>query len=850
MCPQITQYDTSYYFDGYIADAILIDGQALEPYYFGNNDANGVWKPIQYKGTYGTNGFYLPFTSNTSTTAYASYTTDSSVNYVSLPTGSQGSNFTFTGDFTIEGWFLPVNAAAETTFYVQGTTTYLALNIDINAGTYAIYLNSATITSSISSGIILGNWTHVAMVRKDGVITLYTNGIAKGTISNTSTLGYSTLTYNRFGGGVASTRYMSNVRIVKSAVYTSNFVPPTSALTNIANTVVLTFQNSSAIDNSSNAYTLTTTGSLTYPSGNAIFTANTTSDASGNANNWLPTNINYSTSGTTYDAMLDVPTNTSATVANYGTWNPLNAYNTTTSNGNLNFSMSANNTQSIQGTFGMNSGKWYFEYSFTSAGSTVLIGGIVGSEYTASGTRPYSSSTGYMYIGSSGNKINANTGASYGSTYTTNDVIGVAVDLDNGKIWFSKNGTWQASGDPAAGTNAAYTGLSGTYVPSVTNGNDGVTYEGWINCGQRPFSYTPPTGFVALNTYNLPTPTILQGNKYMDATLYTGNGSTQVIVNQGQFQPDLVWDKARSNTDTNSNMLVNSSTGRSKSLSSNQTSTEGTSSAGYDLVSFNSNGFTVGPASQGDFNTSGWTFVGWQWKANGGTTSSNTNGSITSTVQVNTTAGFSIVTYTGTGANATVGHGLGVAPKMIITRYRGIESWSVYHTSLGGTKTLYLDLTNAANTTSLAWNNTDPTSTVFSVGSAGTTNTSGGSGMLAYCWAEIAGFSKFGSYTGNGNSNGPFVYTGFRPKFVLIKCSTSGGTYFAWYILDSSRNVYNETNNILEPNSSAAESTIAKLDLLSNGFKLRDATDSLNGSGGTYIFAAFAENPFKNSNAR
>jgi hypothetical protein len=333
----------------------------------------------------------------------------------------------------------------------------------------------------------------------------------------------------------------------------------------------------------------------------------------------------------------------------------------------------------------------------------------------------------------------------------------------------------------------------------------------------------------------------------MDATTYAGvAGTTLSVTNSAGFQTDLVWVKNRTNTFNNS--LFDSVRGTNRNLYSNSTSAEVLVDPNGWVSAFNSNGFTVtdGGTSGGNVKANSSNYVAWQWKA--GSITTNTSGSITSTISTNATAGFSIVTYTGTGANATVGHGLGVAPKMIITRYRGSESWSVYHTSLGGTKTLYLNLTNAANTTSLAWNNTDPTSTVFSLGSAGTTNTSGGSGMVAYCWAEIAGFSKFGSYTGNGSADGPFVYTGFRPKFILWKSSTDGARN--WSVFDSSRNTYNVTNSYLLPNLSNAEGTSDACDFLSNGFKWRSTDAGSNGSGQTFIYMAFAENPFKNSNAR
>ncbi len=218
------------------------------------------------------------------------------------------------------------------------------------------------------------------------------------------------------------------------------------------------------------------------------------------------------------------------------------------------------------------------------------------------------------------------------------------------------------------------------------------------------------------------------------------------------------------------------------------------------------------------------------------------------TVSVNATAGFSVVTYTGTGANATVGHGLGVAPRMIIVKRRnnGTDNWRVYHASIGAGNTLALNSTNASASSSVTWNNTAPTSTVFSVGTESNTNASG-STIVAYCWAEIAGFSKFGSYTGNGSTDGTFVYTGFRPKFIIIKTSSNVDS---WYVLDTSRSTYNATNQRLFPNLSNAESSGDAIDILSNGFKNRSTTTINNLNGATYIYMAFAENPFKNALAR
>jgi hypothetical protein len=288
-----------------------------------------------------------------------------------------------------------------------------------------------------------------------------------------------------------------------------------------------------------------------------------------------------------------------------------------------------------------------------------------------------------------------------------------------------------------------------------------------INFGQRPFSYSPPTGFVALNTFNLPAATIVKGNTVMDATLYSGNGTstgnTQVITNTSGFKPDLVWVKAR-NSSTPFHILNDSVRGANKILYSN--SNDGENSVTNVFNSFNSNGFTVdynSSFSQTVTNANGQTYVGWQWRANGAAVT-NTAGTRTSQVSANTSAGFSVVTYTGNGTGgATIGHGLGVAPTFIIVKNRSTSAnWLVYSSVEGPNRYGYLNLTNAWATDTTGFNNVTPTSTVFTVGSAGETN-GNGNNLVAYCFTPIAGYSAFGSYTGNGSADGTFVYLGFRP---------------------------------------------------------------------------------------
>ncbi len=348
-------------------------------------------------------------------------------------------------------------------------------------------------------------------------------------------------------------------------------------------------------------------------------------------------------------------------------------------------------------------------------------------------------------------------------------------------------------------------------------------------------------------TYAIP-----DGRTVMAATLYTGTGANRSVsnaVNGVGFQPDLVWMKARSAA--NSHYLSNSIMGVGFGLSSDATSAQATVAAGKDLTSFDATGFSLGPEqTYGSSNTNGTSIVAWNWKA-GGAAVTNTAGSISSQVSANTTAGFSVVTYTGTGANATVGHGLGVAPKMVIVKRRDSTSdWVAYHSGLpSAAYRIYLnyDLAQDGGAAAAAtWNSTAPTGTVFSVGTNANSNASGGT-FVAYCYAPVAGYSAFGSYTGNGSADGPFVYLGFRPRFVMFKRTDSTGT---WFMEDTSRGTYNVMGPELYANSSDAEATVNRLDVLSNGFKMRAANAGDNASGGTYIYACFAENPFKFSNAR
>lgn len=331
---------------------------------------------------------------------------------------------------------------------------------------------------------------------------------------------------------------------------------------------------------------------------------------------------------------------------------------------------------------------------------------------------------------------------------------------------------------------------------------------------------------------------------YFQIATYTGNGTDNTaITNDGNsdLQPDWIWIKRTSSSEDH--QLADSTRGVTKWLQSNLTNSEGTTTAR--LKSFDTDGFTLGDT--GSTNNSGDTFVAWQWKANGGTTSSNTDGATTSTVQANTDAGFSIVTWTGTGSATTLGHGLSDTPKMLIVKNRSTTvDWAVYHKGL--TNPGYVLTLNTSdgelNSGFQRWNRTHPTSSVFSVGTGQQTNENT-SNMIAYCFAEKQGYSKFGSYIGNGANDGPFVYTGFKPAFLLFKRVDNSRS---WVIIDTKRDPHNVASKRLFPDGTSANNVLANLvDLVSNGFKVRHLNVIINSSNEKYIYMAFAENPFVTS---
>jgi hypothetical protein len=865
---QIGRKDTGGgFFDGYLDEINSIDGQALTPSSFGSfNAQTGVWQPIRYTGTYGTNGFYLPFTDRSTASFAGSF--NGSNQFLSL---AQNAAFSFgTGDFTVET-FINANSWGSVNPIIAlgngavggGSPVYSGWAVRYDSSGSLIFFRYDGVETTPTATITLatGQWYHIAVSRSSGTLRMFVNGTQ--VYSAASSTSYNNVNSDTLkiggnwviGGGVTTwiNGQISNTRIVKgTGLYTANFTVPTQNLTAVSGTSLLTLQNTTIIDNSPNNFTITNNNSVTTSVQNPFASGSITSDQSGNANNWFSNNINTTTLGVTYDSMTDVPTLTNTTTANYAVLNPLGGVTTGGPflvDGNLNYGQGAAAWSSCGSTIQPNTGKWYFEVSGPVSGSNYsaagfrAVGNISSNEYAGSSTGSYG---GVQTSGVITAYANGSAGSGISGTFSINTPIQVAVDFDAGKIWFgSLNGTWIGGGNPASGTSPTYTFTANTQLNPYVSAYANNTYA---NFGQRPFIYTVPSGFNRLNAFNLPSSTIVAGNKQFDATTYTGNGTAITVTNSGAMQPDFVWVKSRSSTQSSG--LYNVISGVGKYLVSNTTNAEVT----YldTLTSFNSNGFSAGNDSSGSgINTNGTNYVSWQWKA-GGAAVTNTTGSISAQVSANPAAGFSIATYTGTGSNATVGHGLGVAPAMIIIKSRNNLSnawnWMVYQKTMTATSYAYLNLTNAKETSSGLWNNTEPTSSVFTIGSNGNVNAASNT-YVAYCWAEIAGFSRFGSYTGNGSADGTFVFTGFRPKYVIVKRTDAIGH---WIIKDTARNPSNiATLNLYSDLSNAEDSAaVSDMDLLSNGFKLRGTYIYMNASGGNYIYMAFAENPFKNSLAR
>jgi hypothetical protein len=577
-------------------------------------------------------------------------------------------------------------------------------------------------------------------------------------------------------------------------------------------------------------------------------------DSSGEGNNYTAVNLDN------YDVVSDTPNNNFATLNSLWT-----STVTTLTQGNLKLTQSSNADDSMIATIGVSSGKWYWEIFNVDGNTNVGIANNAASRSDYVGA----DANGWAYF-IDGNKYNGGSASSYGATYTDDDIIGVALNMDDGTLVFYKNGVSQGT---------AFSSLSGTMFPALSTSAASHDVINFISFGQNPtfnnsttaggnsdgngvgnFKYSVPSGHLALCSANLPAPTITKGTDYFNTILYTGNDTDDRTLTGVGFQPDWVWNKTRNAT--NFHNLFDSVRGVSRALSSNNDAAQIVASdPNNSLVAFTSDGFTVDDSSAySDLNSSSHTYVTWNWKVGAVPTTDNTAsagatptagsvkidgsnlgsalaGSIAATrLTANTTAGFSILTYAG--GSGTVAHGLGVAPKIVFQKkYDATGDWLSYTSAVDGTADAIRLNTAvgavAADPATLA------TSTVFS-------SLIGGDNVIAYCFAEVAGYSSIGNFTGNGNADGPFIYTGFRPAFIIHKNSASGTNN--WSMNDDKRGV-NGAIDHLTPNTTGIETQGDFIDILSNGFKIRHSNYS-NTNGNVYIYMAFAEFPFKYSNAR
>ena len=584
-------------------------------------------------------------------------------------------------------------------------------------------------------------------------------------------------------------------------------------------------------------------------------------DTSGNGNNFTVANM------TANNQMIDTPQN--STGGNFATLNPLAVgyEEPLLSEGNLKMvgDNGSNDPYFQSATIGASSGKWYAEFLLGSAGENAVIG-VMGTSM-ASYAGNYvgnTSNTGTGYYPTGGTIFNID---NVGNTDTApaaaveGDIIGVLLDLDDsaGKIYFYKNNTILDTGIANDAANSYDLKAADPMWTFAMARNSGVTtmYANFgadssfaglktaqgntdsNDCGD--FYYTPPAGYLALCTNNLADPSIALPGENFNSILYTGDGGTSQAETGVGFQPDLVWGKAF--VDNKPPWLFDSVRGVQKLIES---SSGGAQTTPTDMLnSFDSDGFTHG--NQSAIGGNGNNYIAWNWKA-GGAGVANTSGSIDSTVSANTTSGFSVVTYTGEdNAGDTVGHGLSQAPELILVKdLTTAEDWQGYDAEGGPTKYIQLNDAGGYATDTTRWNDTAPTTTVFSLGTSDKVNDAGDE-YVAYCFHSVEGYSKIAGYTGNGNANGAFIYTGFEPKFLMCKKTNGSG---GWAMIDRVRYPNNVVRNKLWANLNDGVVTAEDIvDFNSNGFKWRIGDSTYNGSNDTYLFLAFAEIPFKTSNA-
>ena len=569
-------------------------------------------------------------------------------------------------------------------------------------------------------------------------------------------------------------------------------------------------------------------------------------DESGNGNDFTSSGLAAA------DQMSDSPTN------NQATFNPLWA-GATLSDGNLVATASGNSYQWATSTIAIDDGGKYACEFQKSSGTFGYVGIFQIGNHTAT------TGNNYMYGLNLGNGeiVKNSTLITDIGAGAANSLMRIEYDSSADTIKIFDDGTEVFPASTGVSNTVGLTGHDSLHFGCAPYASGTV-----ITATFSPLSGTPTTDFKELTAPNLPDPTTANAGDYFQTVLYTGNNTDGHAITGVGFQPDWVWIKDRDTTASHAAFdAVRGVSGGNGFLIPNNTDTEGQGGATNTLVSLDSDGFTLDDDTEDQRVNFAGGYVAWCWKANG-SGSSNTDGSITSTVSANTTSGFSIVSYSGNATSgATVGHGLGADVKMIILKDRGVvENWAVFHEAMGPTKVVYLNTADGAFTVSNRWNDTSPTSSVFTLGNETQVNGSGRN-YIAYCFAEVDGFSKFGGYEGNGSSDGPFVYLGFKPRFLMVRRYDSGD---GWAMLDTARGsgnfgsaagstgidptAGNEMNNKINANDAFGEEDNAggsrKCSFLSNGFKVKNTNTAMNTSGGDYLYMAFAESPFQTATAR
>ena len=819
------------YFDGYMSDFRFYKGLAKYTQNFIPASTDPDILPDTPSG--------VSYSSNLTQITDGAVAFDGSGDYLSL---ANSADFAFgTGDFTIECFINTKSANGGIACLTGGSTGYWGLNINSSTFYWQSSVGVTNLWSYSASSILDGNWHHISVSRSGSLSRFFIDGILVAT--NTDNTNYSgtagSLYIVRDVNPNELNGFISNLHVVKgTALYTSNFTPPTGPISSVANTKLLCCKsNSSATAADVTPGTITANGNAAASNFNP-FTANINTQR-GKQSGYCtlnPLNQLVSNSSGIENGNLTYKSPTSSSAYSYAA-------------GTISFSSDTNigyYYEVTQEAYGAYSGAGFIDASY-------YMGGIDANNPPGNTQNSLKNAT---VLDNTGRLCSFNSNPSYSSSWSDNGTV-LSVAIKNNKVWYAINGIWIGGGPSVNGTPATTISTTLNLTPFAL----GLTYSSVgkqaFNFGQKPFKFPPPAGFQPLTLANTPRPTIVRPDQYVGISTWTGTGAARSITTG--FKPDLVWVKKRGST-SDRNIITDSVRGANLTLNSDDTRSEASATEAGQITAFNGNGFSLGTNSNVTGN--GDTFVAWSWKAGGNSNTYNINdvgyatasaagltaGTITPTgASVNTKSGFSIIKVPGTASAASFSHGLGQAPAFVILKEtNGTGDWQVGHKSLSSgawTSRLGLNLTTAEETTSSAWNNTPPTSSLITVGATSNVNND----FIVYAWAEVPGFSKFGLYTGNGSADGPMVITGFRPRWILVRSTSAARD---WLLYDTARGVYNEqVEGPLQPNTSGTPYTnsgYTPFDILSNGFKPRAATTNFNANGETHIYAAFAETPTQN----